>query len=157
MAGGLLAIACGGGDKAPASGTAQAGPGTAATAAAADGAAVYQRCITCHQANGMGTPGVYPPLAGSSIVTGPATIPIRIILRGLQGPVTVKGTEYNGVMPQYGVGIEMSDAEIAAVLTYVRSSFGNQATAVTVEEVARERAAIASKVGAWTAAELGIK
>jgi mono/diheme cytochrome c family protein len=121
------------------------------------GAAVYQRCATCHQLTGEGTPGTFPPLAGSSIANGPASVPIRILMRGLQGPVTVKGQEFNGVMPAYGVGVEMSDVEIADVLTYVRSSFGNRSSPVTPAEVAKERAAIAAKTGAWTAAELGIK
>ena len=60
-------------------------------------------------------------------------------------------------MPAYGVGVEMSDEEVAAVLTYVRTSFGNTASAVAPEDVARERAAIASKTGSWTTAELGLK
>lgn len=151
-----LAIACGGGEKAPAKESVQAAV-TPAGGEIAEGALLYQRCATCHQPTGLGTPGVYPPLAGSEIATGPASIPIRIVMRGLSGPLTVKGQQFNGLMPAYGVGIEMSDTEVAAVLTHVRSSFGNSASAVTPEEVAKERAAIASKTGSWTAAELGLK
>ena len=157
-----FAAACGGGEKAPSTEQAAApAAGAAAGAAVATnlspGATVYQRCATCHQLDGKGTPGTFPPLAGSAIANGPPSIPIRILMRGLQGPVTVKGEQFNGVMPAYGVGIEMSDTEIADVLTHVRSSFGNASPAVTPADVAKERAAIASKVGAWTAAELGIK
>lgn len=151
-----LVIACGGGEKAPATESAQASVAPAG-GEVADGALLYQRCATCHQPTGLGTPGVYPPLAGSEIATGPASVPIRIVMRGLSGPLTVKGQQFNGLMPAYGVGVEMSDAEVAAVLTHVRSSFGNTAGAVNPEEVARERAAIASKTGSWTAAELGLK
>jgi mono/diheme cytochrome c family protein len=154
----VLAAACGGREKAPPQQTAQV-PASVSAAGSdkPDGAAVFVRCATCHQPTGLGTPGVFPPLAGSSIANGPASIPIRIVMRGLTGSVTVKGQEFNGVMPAYGVGVEMTDAEIAAVLTHVRSSFGNRGGAVTPAEVARERAAIATKTGPWTAAELGIK
>lgn len=153
----LTMAACGGGEKAPPPESAQAPAAGVATSAGSPGEAVYQRCATCHQLNGEGTPGTFPPLAGSAIANGPPSVPIRILMRGLQGPVTVKGQEFNGVMPAYGVGIEMSDTEIADVLTYVRSSFGNRSAPVTPAEVAKERAAIAAKIGAWTAAELGIK
>jgi mono/diheme cytochrome c family protein len=71
----------------------------------------------------------------------------------MQGPLTVKGTEYNGLMPAYGTGIEMSNEEVAAVLTYVRQSWGNTASAVTPQDVATERAAQTTK-DAVTAEEL---
>jgi mono/diheme cytochrome c family protein len=155
----VLLAACGGGDKQPAGDTGAAAQTAAAPAAAAGGAQsgeqVYQRCMTCHQANGAGIPGTYPPLAGSEYANAanPA-VPIRVVLHGLQGPVTVKGQQFNGLMPAYGTGIEMSDAEVAAVLTYVRSSFGNNAGPVTPEQVAQERAAQRTQTGAATAAEL---
>jgi len=78
---------------------------------------------------------------------------VRIVLHGLQGPVTVKGGTYNGAMPAWAD--VMSDAEIAAVLAYVRSSWGNSAGAIAVEKVAQERAATAGRTTPWTAAELG--
>jgi mono/diheme cytochrome c family protein len=99
-------------------------------------------------------PGAFPPLAGSEWVTGSVDRPIAIVLHGLQGPITVAGTEWNGVMMANGVGGPMSDDDIAAVLTYVRSSWGNAASAVTAADVARVRAATASRTTAWTAAEL---
>jgi mono/diheme cytochrome c family protein len=139
-----------------AGGTTAAGGTAAAGGAAGSGQALYVRCQTCHQANGEGLAGVYPPLTGSEWVTGDAAIPIRIVLHGLQGPITVKGQSYNSVMPAYGTGQPMTDDEVAAVLTYVRSSFGNDASAVTAAEVARERAATASRTGPWTAEELRV-
>jgi mono/diheme cytochrome c family protein len=72
----------------------------------------------------------------------------------MQGPVTVKGTRYDGLMPAYGTGVEMSDDEVAAVLTYVRQSWGNAASAVTPQDVARERAAARAATGPVTAEEL---
>ncbi len=99
-------------------------------------------CATCHQATGVGVPGVYPPLAGSEFVNGTEEHVIRIVLYGLKGPVTVKGTTYGAAaMPAFGKGVtgsgyNWSDERIAAVLTYVRASFGNTAAAVTAEKVA---------------------
>jgi mono/diheme cytochrome c family protein len=152
----LTGAACGGAKDQAASGAPSADV-AASPAGGSDGAAIYARCATCHQPTGLGTPGTFPPLAGSEIANGPAEIPIRILLKGLQGPVTVHGVTYNGVMPQYGVGIEMSDIEVATVLTWVRTQWGNAASAVTPEQVATERAATKDKVGAWTAEELGLK
>lgn len=155
----LLALAaCGGGDE----GSNDAAPrsdGTAATTAQASGAngeALYQqRCSSCHQANGQGSPGVYPPLAGSEYATAAnAGVPIRIVIHGIQGPLTVKGQQYNSLMPAYGLGITMSDPEVAAVLTYVRSQWGNSASAVTAEDVARVREETKDQSGAVTAESL---
>ena len=98
-------------------------------------------CSTCHQATGMGVPGVYPPLAGSEWVTGSEERVIRIVLHGLKGSVSVKGTTYGAAaMPAFGKvagsGYNWTDERIAAVLTYVRGSFGNTASAITPEQVA---------------------
>lgn len=154
----LLVAACGGGgdsaDAGASSNAAVAGGATkAAVASGPDGEKIYQqRCVSCHQVNGLGTPGVFPPLAGSEYADNAnVAVPIRIVLHGLQGPITVKGTEYNSLMPAYGIGIVMSDAEVAAVLTYVRSSWGASASAVTAEDVAREREATKGHTGAMTA------
>ncbi|SHJ23229.1 quinoprotein glucose dehydrogenase [Rubritalea squalenifaciens DSM 18772] len=89
-------------------------------------------CSACHQDDGKGIVGAFPPLAESEWVNGPAENLIRIQLRGLQGPITVKGVEYNNVMPAQA---QQSDEEIAAVLTYIRSNFGNKAPAVTPDQV----------------------
>ena len=96
-------------------------------------AELYQsKCFACHQANGAGIPNVFPPLAGSEWVTGPSENLIRIQLRGLTGEITVKGKKYNSVMPPNAM---MTDDDIASVLTYVRSNFGNKADAVTPDQV----------------------
>ncbi|MBZ5522714.1 MAG: cytochrome c [Acidobacteriia bacterium] len=121
-------------------------------AATSQGQAVFQRvCATCHQLNAQGLPGAFPPLAGSPFAAGPAERMIRIVLNGLMGPVEVKGQRFNNVMPPWKT---LSDAEISAVLTYVRSNFGNTASAVTAEQVAQVRAATASRTTMWTVTEL---
>jgi mono/diheme cytochrome c family protein len=97
---------------------------------------------------------VFPPLAGSEYVNGPANRVIAIILHGLQGPITVNGAMVNSVMMPYGTGVEMTDEQIAIVATYVRSSWGNTGTAVTAADVARVREATKSRTTQWTAAEL---
>jgi mono/diheme cytochrome c family protein len=129
-------------------------PGAPGGAAPVDGASVFSnRCAACHQATGLGLPGAFPPLAGSEYVLGEEERVVRIVLRGLMGPVTVKGQPFNGAMPAWAD--QLSDAEIAAVLTYVRSSWGNSAEAIAVEKVARERAATSGRTAPWTAGELG--
>jgi mono/diheme cytochrome c family protein len=119
------------------------------------GAAVYARtCIACHQPTGMGLPPVFPPIANAPIVVGNPELPIKFILQGLMGPITVNGMTYNSMMPPVpGV----SDAEIADVLTYVRQSFGNKGNPVTAEQVKAVRAATAGRTAMWTTAELGLK
>ena len=113
-------------------------------------------CATCHQATGLGVPGVYPPLAKSEWVNGSEERVIRILLHGLQGPIKVEGADINGAMPAIGPGgYNFSDEKIAAVLTYVRQEWGNNAPPVTKEKVTEIRTkATAGRTTAWTAAEL---
>ncbi|MFM8549488.1 MAG: c-type cytochrome [Verrucomicrobiota bacterium] len=119
------------------------------------GAAVYARtCIACHQPTGLGLPPVFPPLAAAPIVAGNPELPVKFILQGLMGPITVNGMTYNSMMPPVA---GVSDADIADVLTYVRQSFGNQANAVTADQVKAIRAANAARTTMWTTAELGLK
>ena len=94
--------------------------------AKADGAAVYQHCFACHQATGGGIPGVFPPLAGhaGNLVAAKRTFPIEVVLFGLKGEIKVEGKKYNGVMP--ALGDQLKNEEIAAVLNYVLSSWGNE-------------------------------
>ncbi|EDY83184.1 Cytochrome c subfamily, putative [Verrucomicrobiia bacterium DG1235] len=123
-----------------------------AAALLAEGERVYKSiCLACHQGNGLGLPRAFPPLADSEWVLGPSETPVRIVLHGLSGPISVKGQSYNGVMP--GFGAQLSDDEIAAVVTYVRSAWGNEAQSVSPALVAAERAANPSR-GPWTADEL---
>jgi mono/diheme cytochrome c family protein len=115
-------------------------------------------CATCHQVTGLGVPGVYPPLAESEWVNGSEERLIRIVLHGLKGPVSVKGTVYSAAaMPVFGKvagsGYNWSDDKIAAVLTYIRASFGNKAPAVTSEQVAAIHAKEADRKE-WSAEEL---
>lgn len=123
-----------------------------APVAGTTGPAIFATCAACHGQVGQGIQGDGPPFSGSEWVTGNPGIPIRIILKGLTGPITVKGAEYNGSMPPLG-GV-LTDAQVAAVLSYERSSWGNSASPVTAEQVAAVRAAIASRTTQWTAAEL---
>ena len=98
------------------------------------GKAQYLVCGACHGQNGEGT-AAGPPLAESDWVSGPVSNLIRIQLRGLAGPITVSGKEYNfpaGMAPL----AYQTDEQIAGVLTYIRNSFGNKASAVTAEQVA---------------------
>jgi mono/diheme cytochrome c family protein len=157
-----LLVACGGGDTSadaaadatPSADSTTAAPEPAATVASADGAAIYQRCVTCHMADGAGMPGAFPPLAGSEWVTGPASRPIAVVMHGLQGEITVNGTKYNSMMMAYGTGVPMTDDEIAAVVTYIRSNFGNSASAVTAADVAAVRTATAGRTTQLTVADL---
>lgn len=101
----------------------------------ADGMKVFNKsCVACHQASGLGKEGTAPPLAGSEWVLAPSGNRIaRIVLNGLTGPITVKGTEYNLTMPPWKD--TFTDQEIAHVLTYVRSQWGNKAPPIKPEVV----------------------
>ncbi|MGI9110002.1 MAG: PVC-type heme-binding CxxCH protein [Opitutales bacterium] len=117
------------------------------------GQAIYEAlCLNCHQAAGQGLTGVYPPLAKSEWVAGDATALIKITIHGLAGPTKVLGKDY-GVVPMPPMGLD--DQQLADVLTYVRSSFGNQAPAVKVEDVKSVRESTKGRTAPWTAAELG--
>lgn len=97
------------------------------------GKAQFMVCMACHGANGEGGP-VGPPLAGSDWVKGPVSNLVRIQLRGLTGPITVSGKDYNFPAPMAPLSYQ-DDAQIAGVLTYVRNSFGNKAGPVLPEQV----------------------
>ena len=92
-----------------------------------------QNCFACHLPSGEGMAGVFPPLAKSDLLMADRERVIRIVLKGLTGPVTVNGQTYNGVMPPQGetLGVE----QIANVLTYVTNSWGNSADAFTADEI----------------------
>lgn len=122
-----------------------------AAATTLDGPGVFSaRCAVCHQASGAGLPGAFPPLDGSEWVTGEPRTPVRILLRGIEGPITVAGAEYRGQMPSFA---DLSDQELADVLTYVRGSWSNGAEPVSVELVAEVRAEQAGKGGPWAGGE----
>lgn len=98
-------------------------------------------CTTCHQPTGAGLTGAFPPLAESDWVSGPIENLVRVQLHGLQGEIQVNGATYNGMMmPVQDAVFPQTDENIAAVLTYVRNAFGNEAAAVTPDMVASVRA-----------------
>lgn len=116
------------------------------------GLAIYQQtCLACHGADGQGVQGVFPPLDQSEWVTEEATLPIKILLHGLAGPIEVQGQQFNSVMAPLG---HLNDGEIADVLTYVRQSWNNDAAPVSPEAVAKVRSETSSRKGMWTAEEL---
>ena len=93
-------------------------------------------CSTCHQAEGQGLPGVFPPLAGSDYIKADPKSVARVILHGLQGPVKVNGKDYNSVMPPMS---QLTDDEVANIATYVLNSWGNPGGRVTKAEAAEVR------------------
>ncbi len=128
--------AMGAGTSAGASSTvAQSSTGGSTSGAAGKGGQIFtQNCASCHQANGQGQAGVFPALAANKDVTGDAKPIIHTLLYGLQGKV-IDGKSYGAQMPAWKG--QLSNADIAAVITYIRSSWGNKASAVTEADVAK--------------------
>lgn len=138
----------GSGAEAPASAVADSNT----AAAKPDGKAIYSaQCSACHQANGQGVPGAFPPLAGSEWLVADATIPVAIVHDGLQGKIEVSGNSFQGVMPKFGG--TLSNAEMAAVLSYARSEWGNSASEIDPAAVT-EHVERFGKRGDWSAKEL---
>jgi putative membrane-bound dehydrogenase-like protein len=113
-------------------------------------------CLPCHQPEGRGLPGVYPPLAGSEWVRGDTSRLIKILLHGLSGPITVSGETFGHrpesiVMPSLG---GLTDEQIAEVASYVRDEFGGKSGAISPDEVRKIRAAHPSRETPWTVGEL---
>jgi nitrite reductase (NO-forming) len=103
----------------------------------APGSALYTKyCMTCHQADGKGVRGMFPPLAGNAKITGPSSDLIKIVLYGLQGPITVNERDYNQPMPPQGY---LNDTQIADILNYIRNSWGNKAQPITPGDVGKIR------------------
>jgi mono/diheme cytochrome c family protein len=104
----------------------------------ARGGRVYaQYCASCHQVDGGGVPGLNPPLERTSWVTGSKTRLIRIVLKGMNTHEEIDGETYNNTMAPHN---HLTDQQIADVLTYIRNSFGNKATAITPGDVKYVRA-----------------
>jgi nitrite reductase (NO-forming) len=132
-------------------------PVATATAATAAGALTLEQqiaagerlfagtCSTCHQADGKGLAGVFPPLAGSDWLMADTRRSVGVVLNGLSGPVTVNGQPYNSVMPPMS---QLNDDEVAHILTYVRNSWGNKGDAVSPAMVAEVRKETPRSVGA---------
>lgn len=149
-AGALIATAGAPGAAAPAPRTAAPAPGPRSD----PGKEIYETvCAACHQVDGGGVPGVFPPLVGTRWVTGDPERLLKVLLHGLEGEIEVLGTVYAGLMAP--VGGALDDAGIAAIATYIRSSWGNEAAPITRAQAARVRAAHRARTAPWTQAELG--
>jgi glucose/arabinose dehydrogenase/mono/diheme cytochrome c family protein len=122
------------------------------------GKAIYARdgfCITCHQPDGAGlSASGFPPIAGTNWVVGNDERLIKLVLNGLHGPIEVLGKKYSGQVPMTPFGGMLRDDEVAAVLTYVRNSFGNKASAISPERVKEVRASTKGKTGFYSPEEL---
>ncbi len=121
-------------------GEAHAAPASPKAASAEErilfGQRVYERnCLACHQAEGQGLTGAFPPLAGSDYLLNDPKHAIEVLLDGLQGEIQVNGVTYNGVMP----AVRLSDEEVANVLTYVLNSWGNDGGVIEPSDVASYR------------------
>lgn len=124
------------------------------------GKVVYEMaCLPCHQPDAKGLPGIYPPLANSEWVRGNPSALIKLVLHGLTGPIKVAGQEYGaseGAVPMPAFS-SLTDQQIADVLSYVRGNYGDNASAVSPQEVGSVRAATSNRETPWTAAELNQK
>lgn len=122
------------------------------------GREIYLRegyCMTCHQEDGAGLKASgFPPLSGNEWVQGDVERLVKITLYGLYGPIEVAGTAYPGQVPMTAFGELLNDDEIAAVLTYIRSSFGNLAGAVSPQQVKKVRGESDGRTDIYTAEEL---
>ena len=114
-------------------------------------------CFTCHQPNGQGLAGQFPPLAGSDWVLGDKERLIKITMHGLMGEIEVNGVKYNNVMAPPGIPPgSLTNQQIADVLTYIRNDWGNSASSISKEEVKTIRESVKDRpaMQMWTAAEL---
>ncbi|MDE0595901.1 MAG: ThuA domain-containing protein [Roseibacillus sp.] len=122
------------------------------SAGAKRGEQVYFTCVACHQPDGRGLTAAFPALAKSPRVLGNPAVPVKIVLKGLQGPLTSQGKKFVGVMP--GHETLLSDQQIADVLTYVRNSWENEADEVDVATVKKIREEVKDRKTPWTEEEL---
>lgn len=122
------------------------------------GKEIYERdgyCSTCHQPSGLGLPASgFPPLSKSPWALGNEVRLIKLVLKGLQGPITVEGKEFPGQVPMTPFEGLLSNGEVAAVLTYVRNSFGNKASVITPDAVQEVRSLVRHKEGFYSPEEL---
>ncbi|NDH15644.1 MAG: cytochrome c [Opitutae bacterium] len=111
-------------------------------------------CFTCHQVNGEGLVGQFPPLAGSEWVSADPGVITNIILKGLKGEILVKGEKYGTSAAVNMAAVPISDREIANVSTYVRQAWGNSSDEVSEDFVKQVRADYTNKQDQWTGDEL---
>jgi len=125
----LILISCGGDETSSSQASSSA---TESNMPYAGGKMIYQKtCITCHQADGKGMQGIYPPLAGSDYLLADKYRAIKQVLKGSMNKITVNGANYQGVMTPQG----LNDSDVAQVLNYVYHSFGNNGFTVTSADV----------------------
>jgi len=110
------------------------------------------RCASCHQYNGRGLGSDYPPLVDTDWVTGDKERLIKVVLGGLQGTMEVNEIEYNGNMPPWGDFLD--DEQVATLLTYIRTSWGNQASSVSAQEIAHVREMTQGQDRVWSVEEI---
>jgi len=111
-------------------------------------------CVTCHQSDGNGlTASGFPPLSGTEWVTGDQVRLVKVILKGLMGPIEVKGKQYEGAVPMTPFE-GLSDQEVAAVATYIRNSFGNTASPIQPSVVKEVRATLSKKQSFYQSTKL---
>jgi mono/diheme cytochrome c family protein len=108
-------------------------------------------CGACHQPNGQGLEGLAPPLVDSEWVTGSEERLTRLVLQGVRGPITVNGKVWNMDMPPLNI---LDDAQLAAVMTFIRREWGHTAPPIKEDTVKRIREATIDREEAWTEAEL---
>jgi mono/diheme cytochrome c family protein len=140
-----------GSGAAPASDPSAIAVAAAIKAQMTQGEELYHACVMCHGPAGEGIDGQYPPLIKAPLVIGPPSRLARVLINGLEGPTVVNGKTYDMPMPAAPLN---DDTEVAAVMTFIRRSFGNRASAVTPEFVAKVREEIGTRDTSWTAEEL---
>ncbi len=111
-------------------------------------------CALCHDPSGSGHPGQAPPFIGSEWVMGSPNRLIRIPLAGLGGPITVHGQSYTFGSAMPAMGAALPDSDLAAVLSYMRRSWGNQGSIITAEQVKAIRAAVGNRSQPFTPEEI---
>ncbi len=120
------------------------------------GERIYSNCVACHQQSGEGTPNQFPALNRSEWVAGDQASVARlsrILLYGLSGEINVRGAKFNGAMPAWNG--QLKDYQIAAVLTYIRSTWDNKAGPVFAKDIAAAKGIVGARSSPMTAAELG--
>ena len=118
-----------------------------AAQAAPDGAVLFSKyCSACHRASGEGVEGAFPPLRGSEWVLAHPDVPVHIALFGIKGRIEVRGKTYGGRMPSFA---RLSDSDLSAILTYIRSQWGNCASPVDPSTVSEIRARLSDRDEPW--------
>jgi mono/diheme cytochrome c family protein len=124
-------------------------------ASAERGKGIYmQTCMACHQPTGLGIPGAFPPFDGSEYVQGDSRRLVALVIKGYQGPITVKGVQYNNILIAVDTQFPQlkEDAKLADVLNYIRTAWSNKAeTAITAEFIQKVRDEFKDRTTPWNA------